>query len=379
MGKFTIYREEEGAFTAVSNRFIDEYMTEANDAQLKVYLYLLRTFQANQTTGLSDMADLFNHTEKDMIRALKYWEKKGLLILGYDDAKNISSIRLLTPGGGPDNTDTTPAPAPASLSGAALSSGKTLRAETALSAQTADIVPLPAARTQAQPEKPSYSLDDLKAFRSNEETAQLLFIVEQYIGKPLTSNEMKTVLFIYDKLGFSADLIDYLVQYCVDKGKRSFRYIETTALNWAEADIKTPEQAKAAAYQYDKTVYAVMKALGKTSTPTPKEVSYITRWTKEFGFSMQIIETACERTVMATDKHRFEYADSILSHWSRAHVHTLEDIKTADSAYQKAKTAQSASSNAGCQSRPAAWNNQFNQFPQREYDFEALEKELLSN
>lgn len=377
MEKFTIYREEADAFTAVSNRFIDEYMTEANDAQLKVYLYLLRTFQANQATGISDMADLFNHTEKDIIRALKYWEKKGLLVLGYDSAKNISSLRLLTPGCKSDDTD---AASSASLSaGTALSAAKALRTEAVPAVQSADIVPLPATRMQAQPEKPSYSLDDLKAFRSNEETAQLLFIVEQYIGKPLTPGEMKTVLFLYDKLGFSADLIDYLVQYCVDKGKRSFRYIETIALNWAEAGIKTPEQAKATAYQYDKTVYAVMKALGKSNSPTPKEVSYITRWTKEFGFSMQIIETACERTVMATDKHRFEYADSILSHWNRAQVHTIDDIKTADSAYQKTKNAQPAASNTGHQSRPASWNNQFNQFPQREYDFEALEKELLSN
>lgn len=375
MGKFTIYREETDAFTAVSNRFIDEYMTEANDAQLKVYLYLLRTFQANQATGISDMADLFNHTEKDIIRALKYWEKKGLLALGYDSAKNISSIRLLTPGCDAGDTDAAVS-ASSGSSAAAIPAGKTSRAENAASEQAADIVPLPASRAQTQPEKPSYSLDDLKTFRNNEETAQLLFIVEQYIGKPLTPGEMKTVLFIYDKLGFSADLIDYLVQYCVDKGKRSFRYIETIALGWAEAGIKTPEQAKATAYQYDKTVYAVMKALGKTSNPTPKEVSYIMRWTKEFGFSMQIIETACERTVMATDKHRFEYADSILSHWNRAGVHTIDDVKTADSAYQKTKTAQS--SGTVRQSR-SAWSNQFNQFPQREYDFDALEKELLSN
>lgn len=371
MGKFTIYREDSAAFTAVSNRFIDEYMTEANDAQLKVYLYLLRTFQSNQATSISDMADQFNHTEKDILRALKYWEKKGLLALTYDNARNISALRLLTP-------------ADASSYGETAASGSSVLSNTAadtFTSQSADIVQLPVTRTQTQPEKPSYSLDDLKAFCSNEETAQLLFIVEQYIGKPLTPTEMKTILFIYDKLGFSSDLIDYLVQYCVDKGKRSFRYIETVALSWAEAKITTPEQAKAAAYKYDKTVYAVMKALGKTSDPTPKEVSYITRWTKELGFTIQIIEAACERTVMATDKHRFEYADSILSSWSRAHVHTVEDIKAADSAYQKNKSLQhtpQAQSSQGS-TRSAILNNQFNQFPQREYDFDVLEKELLSN
>ena len=76
MGNLTLYREESGAFTAVSNCFIDEYMSEANDAQLKVYLYLLRCLQVNRPTGVSEMADLFNHTEKDILRALKYWEKR---------------------------------------------------------------------------------------------------------------------------------------------------------------------------------------------------------------------------------------------------------------------------------------------------------------
>ena len=68
-------------FTVLSNCFIDTYMADANDAQLKIYLYLLRMVNAGQNTSISDLADLFNYTEKDIIRALKYWEKKKLLKL----------------------------------------------------------------------------------------------------------------------------------------------------------------------------------------------------------------------------------------------------------------------------------------------------------
>ena len=53
-------------------------MKDANDAQLKVYLYLIRMMNANLPTSVSDIADKFNHTEKDVLRALKYWEKKRL-------------------------------------------------------------------------------------------------------------------------------------------------------------------------------------------------------------------------------------------------------------------------------------------------------------
>ncbi len=336
MSSLKIYSDGDTS-TAVPNRFIDEYMIEANDAQIKVYLYLLRVFHAHRSTSISDIADKFNHTEKDVLRSLTYWEKKKLLSLEYDDNRNLIAIHM---------------------------ADACTEEERAASPQGADIVPIPAA-------KPSYTLDDLGAFRDSEETAQLLFIVEQYIGKPLSVSEIKSIFFLYDKLGFSADLIDYLVQYCVGKGKKDFRYIEKVALNWHDEQITTPKQAKAYVGKYDKTVYTVMKALGKTSAPTPKEVTYITRWTKDLGFTSDIIVEACERTVMATDKHRFEYADSILTNWKQSNVHCLEDIRSADSTYKRKKS---------MQSKPAAiLNNQFNQFPQRNYDFDALEKELLSN
>ena len=56
-------------------------MTDANDAQLKVYLYIVRMMSANLATSVSDIADRFNYTEKDVLRALKYWKGKGILDL----------------------------------------------------------------------------------------------------------------------------------------------------------------------------------------------------------------------------------------------------------------------------------------------------------
>ena len=61
MARLTIYKDSNINTTAVSNRFIDEYMEGANEAQLKVYLYLLRMLGANQATSVSDLADQFIH------------------------------------------------------------------------------------------------------------------------------------------------------------------------------------------------------------------------------------------------------------------------------------------------------------------------------
>ena len=59
MGNFKIYQDNYADFTVVSNRFIDEYMEDANDAQLKIYLYLMRMLGADQATGISDIADRY--------------------------------------------------------------------------------------------------------------------------------------------------------------------------------------------------------------------------------------------------------------------------------------------------------------------------------
>ena len=139
------------------------------------------------------------------------------------------------------------------------------------------------------------------------------------------------------------------------------------AVNWAQEGITTPEQAASHAHKYDKITYDLMKALDRSGMPTQAEVSYITRWTRELGFTFDIISAACERTVLATDKHRFEYADSILNSWHKAGVHHRNEIKTLDTRFRQTKAGKTYST------------NKFNQFKQNPYDFDELEKELLSN
>lgn len=210
--------------------------------------------------------------------------------------------------------------------------------------------------------------DELKEFRDNEETSQIIFVAEQYVGKPLTAAEMKTILFFSDRLHFSVDLIDYLIQYCVEKGKKDFHYIEKVAVRWAEKGVTTPAQAARYSAKYDKTVYDVMKALGKSSTPTKAEADYAMKWVREYGFTSDIIMEACERTVLATDRHRFEYADSILKSWHENHVKHKADIRTMDEAHSRKPAAKAAPK-----------NGQFNQFMHTDYDFDTLEREILSN
>lgn len=373
MSRLTIYQDNYADTTVVSNLFIDEYMKDANDAQIKVYLYLLRMMNARQATSVSDIADKFNHTEKDIIRALKYWEKQRLLDLDYDSGKNLAGIHIRDLCGSDKAAPVLEAepessfiPVPVSASSPELTLPKVFSA--VVPSETASDPSAKTAQNASLYEKPSYSADQLREFKSRQDTAQLLSIAESYIGKPLTPSEIKTILYFTDVLHFSDDLIDYLIQYCVDRGKKDFKYIERVGVNWAEEGITTPKQAQKTSSRYDKSVYTIMNGLGKDSSPTVKEMEYITRWTKEYGFSTDIIVEACQRTVLATDKHRFEYAEGILSSWKRQNVHHKSDILKIDSLYQQRR-----------KPAPKQPSNRFNQFTQNTYDFDALEQELLSN
>ena len=94
---FTVYSECDLGSTLISNLFIDKYMKDANDAQLKIYLYLLRMMNAGRTTSIPDMADQFNHTEREVLRSLRYWERRGLIELEYSAAGELMSLHMISP------------------------------------------------------------------------------------------------------------------------------------------------------------------------------------------------------------------------------------------------------------------------------------------
>jgi len=386
MNRVNIYRAPTNDQTTISNVFIDKYMADANDAQLKIYLFLIRMMNANLPTSVTDIADKFNYTEKDVLRSLMYWESRQLLALDFDAAHNLSGIRVLAlekvyeaPNAAPRIT-----PVLSFIRPTSMQTGMTARAGAAplvADHTTADSGSQPANGTwDNKISKPQYSPDDIQRFQNNEDIEQLLMVAEQYVAKPLNHTEMDTIFFLYDKLGFSVDLIDYLIQDCVERGKRDFRYIESVALSWHEQGITSPTEAQNASRKYNKTVYTIMKSLGKSTAPALKELEYIKRWTKEYDFELDVIQAACDKTVMLADRNRFAYADAILTQWHKAGVHHKTDIPAADADY-KYVVSQNTDKPHKINNRTnnIVTRNKFNDFAQNTYDFDALEQSILSN
>lgn len=357
MANITLHSDSSQAATSVSNIFIDEYMSDANGEFVKIYLYLLRQLSAPDAAfSISSLADKFEHTEKDIKRALVYWEKMQLLHLEYDANSNLTGIRFLdtrsrnNTSGEPSGTDT----------------------DTTAKTTLANELPVNESAA-AEPQKKTYSADDIKNFREEEAVAELLFISERYLGRVLTATDVNSILYWYDGLGFSPELIEYLVEYCVSKGHTSIRYIEKVALAWAENQIKTIEQAKLAAGINSQLYYSVMKALGISGRNlVPSETAFIEKWNSEYGFSAELISSACQRTIQAIHQPSFEYTDSILTNWKNKNVTCLEDVTKLDAAFQTKKKSSVVIS------QQTSSKNKFNNFEQRSYDYDKLEKMLLT-
>lgn len=373
LSQLTIYQDSYINATILSNRFIDEYMTDANDAQLKVYLYTVRMMSANLETSVSDIADRFNYTEKDVLRAFKYWQSKGLMELDYDGDGNLCGIHL-------KNLCRSDSVSPSVESTHNLQSPKVFSETERKAAES---------NTEAEnkaaviPVKPSYTPSMVRDFKSSRTASDsgidIFYLAEEYRKKPLSPSDIGTIIYICDELGFSDELFDHLLQTCASRNKSDFRYIEKVAISWKERGITTPQEAENAPGRYDRKVYDIMRQLGKTgNTPTDKEVSYITKWTDEYGFSDEIILEACDRTVMATEKNRFQYADKILKNWKDKGVGSLGDVEDLDKAFEAA-----AEKNPVVIKGPGAGDNstnRFNRFSQRtDIDFKELEKKLIKN
>ena len=100
MAMITLHNASLPEVTILSNTFIDNYMPEANGEFVKVYIYLLRALSSAPVSfSLEQMADRLLCTERDILRALKYWAKQQLLTLDFTDNNKLCGISLLTPVG----------------------------------------------------------------------------------------------------------------------------------------------------------------------------------------------------------------------------------------------------------------------------------------
>ena len=384
--KITLSYGSKSASTIVSNNFIDKYMTDARGSDVKVYIYLLRCVQnPSFPVSIESIAEALGETEKEIRIALKYWDEQHVLSVSTTRNGRIKDITLHDL----DEVDDTdlddgcsisimsdtgrcrkPAePAPAMLDGKPYGRRAT------------DItIPVPAPEPEPEPEtvtpivKPNYSSQMIQSFKTEyPEFDELIDYIENLLGTTLSQRSLQTPAFIFEELGFPADLIKFLYDYCVGKGKRTNSYIEKVAREWHSKGIFTVDAARFEIEEFNGRYNVVKTSFGLNRNFGEAELVFLRRWYDEYGFTDEVVQDACNRTLLATSRPSFEYADKILSEWHKQGVSNLDDIQNVSSEFR-------AANRTGNPQRTARNTNPALQYSQRTYteaEISALERKKL--
>lgn len=310
-------------YTPVSNVFIEKHMIKARGEFVKVYLLLLK-YSSNGEPGVSSsiLASALNLLESDIMNALNYWNDEGVIKLTSVDKYGNFSIDF------------------SNLYDDSSSSNKNINL-----------------------------LEELdKDFLKD-----TLGEIESLVGRPLSPTEIATYISWQSDLGFSLELILLLIQYCVSKGKYDSRYFEKVALAWHDAGIKNIDEAQSYIKKHEdkwSSYRKILNFLGIRDAEIMKpQEELLNKWVNTWSFSVEVIQQACKICFERLGRADFKYIDGILNSWKKDNIKTLQDIANKDVKKNVPKKQKFNNS-------PTSKGN-FNNFDQRSYDFESLERKLL--
>ncbi len=362
MNTLTLQQQFRSDFTSVPNLFFDTYMPKANGEFVKIYLYIMRCLNSNhKELSIDVIADIFNHTEADVMRALRYWNNEGLLEFIYnEDGSTLTGINLIYP-----------KEAQGSLSGGSTGGNQTVTqdkpAVPAVPTETMEV------KTNTPPARTSFSAAQIRKMSEEDEIAELFYLAERYLNRLLNPKDREVLLYLYVDLQFTVDLIIHLLEYCVTNNHASIRYIEKVALDWHANDVHTIKDAMDVTSRYNNNIVSVMKAFGISGRSLAQlEKDFIDKWNDDYCFTTEIIVEACNRTIQQTHEPSFKYADRILQDWRDKNVSTLTDVARLDEEFARSKSASSTRTKTTRTRTDAS-------FIQRDYDYNSLEAMLIDN
>lgn len=367
----------------VPGAFIKQYMAKASGEFVKIYLYLYYTVTVCMEAELSEAADALLCTESDILRALKYWEQQGLLQLQRGRDGSVQGLTFLPV---PDDAQTGSEPA-FSYKGA------DSFAQEAASSYESNSADSPTASGSGIPslEDTASTLDALvRSSRSEQETSatrqvssvnleyddnfqELCFLAQTYTKKTLSSRDTQRLGYWYQLYNGSYEIIEYLLEYCVELGHANFNYMEKVLLNWHEKGYGTVDEIKEHSKAHNIITYRIMGAFGlKDRNPGTRETEFIQKWYQTYGFSVEMIELACQKTLSAIQKPSFEYTDSILTAWHKNELTTPEQVSAFEQKRRQKEASSAAARPAQTRTAKKSTGNKFHNFEQHDTDYSQL-------
>lgn len=245
--------------TPVDNQFIQEYLPNAKGDYVRVYLYgLMRCYHPEEDMNIDRMSHELNMSDEDVLSAYRYWERRGLVRRISDEPPAYRYVNIKQ---------------------------KNLSAD-------------------------DYADPDYEAF------AESLYGVFGN-SRRLHGSEIRTCYEWVEELKLTPEAVIMLLKHMAATKGKNFTVASAgkLAAQMADEQISTAEDAEEF-LSGDRIVTEgtrkILRRLGKRNLPSEDQLALYRKWTNEWGFSHEAIETACTETVKGDPN--MGYLDGILNH-----------------------------------------------------------------
>lgn len=301
--------ETDGIF--VMPKSVVKYLKNAKKAESKLIMYIFANM--NGEFDVQKAAEAISESTAVVNAALAFWRGTGI----------ISEIE-----DGQDNAQTA---AQKNQSGADGQTPSDIHIEnsTPVSAENES-------NAVSKPHSVDYDTKDVaEALKNDSEFKQLVNYAEHTLGELLNSSKTASLLYLYDCLGMQCDVIMGIIAHCAEKGKKSVKYIERTAIGIHEDGVVTYKELES--YYASKRRYAdcenvVKRIIGADRALTKAESKLVNTWANVYRTKTELIEYAYELTVNSISKPSIQYMSKIIEDW---HNNGVTDAQTAKSLREK--------------------------------------------
>ena len=171
----------------------------------------------------------------------------------------------------------------------------------------------------------------------------------------------------FEAYHFDDDVMVSLFKYCYDNNALNVKYIEKVGATWHQkgiADHWELENYMEACEKIRTVGKTISRALRLGRKLTSYEEKYLGIWLNEYGYDMDIIEVALEKTAGKTNPN-FKYIHGILAAWNKEGIKNIEQLN----AYLESAPARGAKA-----VNPADRVARRDNFAQRQYDDDFYDK-----
>ena len=154
--------------------------------------------------------------------------------------------------------------------------------------------------------------------------------VQALYGRTLKTTESRMVLQLTDFYGLPAEVAVMLLKYCFRIGKTTPNYILAVAQDWVNENIRTVAEADAHLLKLEKRFTVeenLRRAMDMKTKFSPNQLTYIKKWTEEWGFAEDMVILAYEITLDKTGSLNFSYTNKILENWKTSGIYNTDDAK----------------------------------------------------